>query len=259
VINPLKSDAFITAEVVRIRRYTKTEILPENIHLSVNFENFSAFCVTSMQLLEKYQTPEQICRFNHSSQPFAKSQSRQILSRQSPKFFRHFTPSVFLTSSHNTLNSLFKNALKFLTANQRAVQILRNFDCSVEVVAQFHRNFAYIFKIKIFVIYNRLVFNYFCICDCRIYSPLLMMFSPKFENRVTIISMIFVSVAATMAFAKRKNFSIPTKKFLLTIVATLYIFYMVEVRSLHFRLSSEMPNRKNTFCNSYYNKVKIRY
>ena len=32
VVNPLQADAFIIAEVLRIGRYTKIEVLPENIH-----------------------------------------------------------------------------------------------------------------------------------------------------------------------------------------------------------------------------------
>lgn len=107
VINPLQSDAlrglfihetktdaidaFIIAEVVRIGRYTKTEILPENIHalrelcrnrffvidlisdmkrkiialLDQVFPEYEklfsdTFGVTSMKLLENYSTPEQM-------------------------------------------------------------------------------------------------------------------------------------------------------------------------------------------------------
>ena len=121
VINPLQSDAlrgllihetktdaidaFIIAEVVRIGRYSKTEILPENIHalrelcrqrfyivdiasdikrkvialLDQIFPEYEklfsdTFGVTSMEILANYQTPEQI--LNVDSQTLAELLSK---------------------------------------------------------------------------------------------------------------------------------------------------------------------------------------
>ena len=75
--------------------------------------------------------------------------------------------------------------------------------------------------------------------------PLSMMFSPKFEERVTIISMIFILVAATMAFAKLKNFSVPAKKFLPTIATIFCTVCLIEVTVWFFWVSGEMREQEN--------------
>ena len=55
--------------------------------------------------------------------------------------------------------------------------------------------------------------------------PLAMMFSPKFELRVTIVSMIFILPASAMAIAKLKNFPARVRNFLPTVAVIVCLIF----------------------------------
>ena len=55
--------------------------------------------------------------------------------------------------------------------------------------------------------------------------PCTMLFSPKFELRVTIISMIFILVASTMALAELKKFDFSSKKICAGLMTILFFYF----------------------------------
>lgn len=59
--------------------------------------------------------------------------------------------------------------------------------------------------------------------------PCAMLFSPKFELRVTIISMIFILVASTMALAEMKKFEFSSKKICAGLMIILSIYFVSSV------------------------------
>ena len=172
VINPLQSDAlrgllihetktdaidaFIIAEVVRIGRYSKTEILPENIHalrelcrqrfyivdiasdikrkvialLDQIFPEYEklfsdTFGVTSMEILANYQTPEQI--LNVDSQTLAELLSKASRGR-------------FGLDKANQIQDFAKNSFGILLASssfsliiKQYIEQLKNFESCIEI------------------------------------------------------------------------------------------------------------------------------
>jgi|GEM_PF-3553138 len=74
--------------------------------------------------------------------------------------------------------------------------------------------------------------------------PLAMMFSPKFELRITVVAIIFALVAATMATAKLKNFSDRLKKFLPTVAASILLVYFSSTTCEFFFLQSQISRQE---------------
>lgn len=68
--------------------------------------------------------------------------------------------------------------------------------------------------------------------------PCAMLFSPKFELRVTVISMIFILIASTMALAEMKKFDFKLKKFC-AVLMTVLCFYFVSSIYENFLISKE--------------------
>ena len=74
--------------------------------------------------------------------------------------------------------------------------------------------------------------------------PLAMMFSPKFELRVTIISMIFILPASAMAIAKLKNFPASVKNFLPTITVIVCLVFATSSIAEFYLLNSELKEQE---------------
>ena len=68
--------------------------------------------------------------------------------------------------------------------------------------------------------------------------PCAMLFSPKFELRVTVISLIFILVASTMALAEMKKFDFSSKKFC-AVLMTILFFYFASSIYENFLISRE--------------------
>ena len=68
--------------------------------------------------------------------------------------------------------------------------------------------------------------------------PCAMLFSPKFELRVTVISMIFILVASTMALSEMKKFDFTSKKFC-AVLMTILFFYFASSIYENFLISRE--------------------
>lgn len=172
VINPLQSDAirglfihetktdaidaFMIAEVVRIGRYTKTEILPENIHalrelcrqrfyvadmasdikrkiialLDQTFPEYEKlftdiFGVTSMQLLANYSTPEEILEVD--SQTLA-----DLLQKASRGRFGHDKANQIQEYAKNSFGIILASSSLSLIIKQYIEQ-LKNFETCIEI------------------------------------------------------------------------------------------------------------------------------
>ena len=172
VINPLQSDAlrglfihetktdaidaFIIAEVVRIGRYSKTEILPENIHalrelcrqrfyivdiasdikrkiialLDQIFPEYEklfsdTFGVTSMELLANYQTPEQMLSVD--SQTLA-----ELLQKASRGRFGLDKANQIQDFAKNSFGILFASS-SFSLIIKQYIEQLKNFESSIEI------------------------------------------------------------------------------------------------------------------------------
>lgn len=172
VINPLQSDAlrglfihetktdaidaFIIAEVVRIGRYSNTEILPENIHalrelcrqrfyfidmasdikrkiialLDQVFPEYEklfsdTFGVTSMQLLENYQTPEQMLSVDSAT-------LAALLSKASRGRFGIDKANQIQEYAKNSFGILLASSSFSLIIKQYIEQI-KNFEESIEI------------------------------------------------------------------------------------------------------------------------------
>ena len=74
--------------------------------------------------------------------------------------------------------------------------------------------------------------------------PLAMMFSPKFELRVTIVSMIFILPAATMVIEKLKNFPASVKKFLPTVSVIICLIFATSGIFEFYVLDSELKQQE---------------
>ena len=74
--------------------------------------------------------------------------------------------------------------------------------------------------------------------------PLAMMFSPKFELRVTIVSMIFILPAATMAIAKLKNFPANVRNFLPTVAVIVCLIFATSGIFEFYLLNSELKEQE---------------
>ena len=74
--------------------------------------------------------------------------------------------------------------------------------------------------------------------------PLAMMLSPKFELRVTIVSMIFILPAATMAIEKLKNFPASVKKFLPTVSVIICLIFATSGIFEFYVLDSELKKQE---------------
>jgi transposase len=172
VINPLQSDAlrglfihetktdtidaFIIAEVLRIGRYTNTEVLPENIHALREFcrQRFyivdmasdikrkvialldqvfpeyeklftDTFGVTSMELLANYSTPEQMLSVD--SQSLA-----DLLSKSSHGRFGLDKANQIQDSARNSFGIVLASSSLSLIIKQYIEQ-LKNFESSIEL------------------------------------------------------------------------------------------------------------------------------